>query len=289
MYPAHAHNARQHGIAKFVVGAGVNRCVFGWLNGRTDPNQTALLTLDELREVRRRREAGNMGELQFTAFLERSPTLAAPPGLSAWGLREFRSDFAARESLARRPDKYARDIAVGFVSVLGVPVASPGYYSHSGFKLSRVFRGVAHPTYTTSLHFTVPPSDKPRWAVVARHGRDTRGVHRSPNAKVFGAAYAAFWWGRPGMVLLFVAGLGRAVMRADVPLAVGGLLVVANAAAIALVQFTGLDRYGTPFFPVMTAVGLAMFGPAGTAGLPRIHTTFAPRSAGGAGPSDTVV
>ncbi|MFA6045705.1 MAG: hypothetical protein WC718_12045, partial [Phycisphaerales bacterium] len=91
--------------------------------------------------------------------------------------------------------------------------------------------------------------------------RPVEAVRGSASASAFNLLFKVYRVLRPGLVVLFFFACVTHVRKLDPTMLLAAGLVLANAAGIALVQYTGMDRYGAPFYPLMaTVVFAAVFG-----------------------------
>ncbi|MFA6046495.1 MAG: glycosyltransferase family 39 protein, partial [Phycisphaerales bacterium] len=139
--PAFIRNREVLRRTELIVGAGHNRCVFSWQNGTIEYNQTRSVSFPRYRELRSKVDAHQMWELAYTDFLADFGSIPVPEGTPWVTTRELRSDEVTQESMARMSDVFARRIAKGFFSILGVWFREPWYYSHTVDNMSRVLRG----------------------------------------------------------------------------------------------------------------------------------------------------
>lgn len=261
--PAFFHNHRLLGRYALVVGADHNRCVFGWQNNAIDINQIGAFTFDEYRGLQARLDTGAFRELQFTDFLVASPTIPVPAGTHPWTARDVRSGVVVRESLARQPDLFAWRVVQGVPSVLGFFVPRPFYYSHTVDWMSRVLRGRFDDRTRTNWDddFDMDWFPQPIRSVLERPRREVGGMRGSNNALVFHRVFEVYRYVRPVIIIAFLATGLLHLRRRDAAMTAAAALIVGNALAIALVQFTGMDRYGTPFYPLMAVAAFAgVFG-----------------------------
>lgn len=260
MSPILGHNARVFGRASLVVGTNTGRTIFAWLNTDVDFNQTRLFTFEEFRDLSGRVDRGEINEWQFAAEMQGNTRIAAPTGTHPWVLRDIRCTELLRECMSRMPARYAKRLIKAGASQLGFWVDYPSYFKRVAAGQVSVLRGspVAEPTNFYDDLNRFPESIRP---TLARVVHDASDVHKSPNARALGAWWSVWREARPVLMLLLGLGALRALLRRDVATVVMALFVFGNAAAVVVMQFSGEDRYGMPFFGVAhVAMLLGLFG-----------------------------
>ena len=262
--PAFLRNREVLNRTELIVGADHNRCVFSWQNGAIEYNQVGGVTFPEYREIRAKVDSHQMHELMFTDFLAQSPTISLPEGTPPPTAKDIRSGVVTRESLARLPEVFVRRIAAGFFSLLGFKFRTPWYYSHTVDNMSRVLRGDFDTRTTTNFDDGInaallPPEMQ---SAIARMREPVAAFRFSPNAAAFNALFRLYRVLRPPIIVAFLLACVAHLRRGDATMLLAAGLLLANAAGIALLQYTGMDRYGAPFYPLMATVAFAwLFSP----------------------------
>ncbi|CAG0953472.1 hypothetical protein PHYC_00329 [Phycisphaerales bacterium] len=247
--PILRHNYRVFGRASLVVGANTGRTIFAWQNTDIDFNQTRLFTLEQFRDLNDRVGRGEMSDWEFTAEIERNDRVEVRTGTHPWVTRDLRCTEVLRESMSRMPSRYAKRLVKATASQLGFWVDYPKHFKRNSAGQVSVMRGrpVAEPTNFYDRISRFPATIRP---TLERVIHDASGVHTTLNSRAMGVWWNVWREARPVLVLLLAFGALRALARRDVPTLVLALFVFGNTAAVVVMQFAGIDRYGMPFFGV---------------------------------------
>lgn len=260
-------NLQEYGEAKLVVGEGYQRNLTTQMTGLMDDNQSGVLSPDEWRSLTKGRHEGAIDAYSAQDVWMRSDRLHAPAGLKGWGERSAKLDVPAMESIAREPAKAAKIAALGTLNILGLWRTDRWGFAENDY-WSRPLRGIRPSTREEGVRTTnmwtgreivesmssLSAEDQERlWT---RTNRDITRAAMSGHARLF-----ARWWGvedavRPMLAGLFVIGGLVALVRRDGVMLVIALLVAANAAALAVLTLSGIDRYGVPYEPLLRIVAV---------------------------------
>lgn len=260
LLPVLLHNHRTFDRRSLVVGASAGRTVFAWQNTDIDFNQTAAFSLEEYRDLRERVGRGEVSEWGFCAMMQRNERISVPEGSHPWVVRDLRSGFVLKESVARMPDRYAYRLMTAAMAHLGFWVDHPWYFSRLAQEMLGIYRG-SHVTIKTTLYDDVNRFPEYIRPTLERAVRDISAVPDSLHSRAYRHWWSVWREARPVLSVLLILGAVRSLVRRDVTALMLAGLVFANIAGVVVVQFSGETRYTMTFQGLAdVAMILGLFG-----------------------------
>jgi hypothetical protein len=272
-------NHEQFGRAQFSIGAGYTTAYSASEAHELDANQTGAFSCEEWQQGRVQAN----GTFDFLAKLrdaQDGPIARQTATLPDWTSLNDRAAAVARESTARHPDRRWRLSLRAFANLLGLwPFETPSFQENDYWSTP-----LRHPA-DDDLNHSAKPQDymhlqrKMTQSFYDRTLQSTRAWSGSFQAVAFDAAYHVAKILRPIAAICFLVGLITAFRRAEWSLLILGLVPLAHAGALSFLLLSGIDRYQSPFIPLMAV--LACYGITAIAGvIPRPDDpdsrTFAP-------------
>lgn len=258
-----------YGEFDIAVGTNFTRSMSSWNLGLLDLDQTTLMPADTWHALEPDIAASKLTDYQGVgALVNANPrkTLAddahgvAPPSRPVH--IENICAAAVRESIARRPFEYLRGISIAGLNLLGMAPFAQHPTARENVLLSMPLRGEfdwRQTNVTQADHIRSDPDMQP---LIKRVEADTsRLADGSSNLVAFNVLFWVYRQARPFVGALCLLGMLWALWRRCWGMFAAGLVVVGNAAGLALVVFSSLDRYGAPLKPLVAALAVyAVYG-----------------------------
>ncbi|MCK4343437.1 MAG: hypothetical protein KAY37_17120, partial [Phycisphaerae bacterium] len=258
-----ARNARYCGRAEFIIGKHYQRLEEGSQLGCqfTDDNQTLAFDYDHWQQIRERLQTQQRYALPAELYHSRLRPEPLPDRYHAVQ-REKMCRPIIDETVARQPLRTLLNMAAALATQLGLWNKFPQSRAENAY-WSLPLRGVVRTTWAntnfiadTDMLSVTGPADAWKADLAQRVRHDISYVVESPHARLYNEWFWAYRFLAPVMAILFLIGLGLSLWHGRYAMFGVGLFPLANAAALAILIISNVERYSMPFNGLMLVVAV---------------------------------